>query len=365
MDYNITYREKDGGWQYIISYKDDKKWRQKSKQGFEKKKDAKAAAEKHLDELRKEMELTSKVEPQYKGITFGKFAEDLIECEKPHKTANTIMTMESAEEKFNDMKNIPIVELKNSDIQKCVNKMLENGLKISTIKTHLAKIKYILNQAVVPCRIILISPMQDIKLPAMQYREESVVKALENHEIQEFLNLLKSKKTTLKYYYLCFFALSTGLRRGELLGLTWDNVDFKNREVHVVRQWKLLDDGKEGFGTLKKKNSKRVVPVSENTIEILSEYRKVFNVVNIDNRIFPLSAEVLTTNISSISKKIDFKVNIHMLRHTYATNLIANGVDFKTAAAILGHDVEMTMRVYSHVTNDMMKKAAEKINNIF
>ena len=50
--------------------------------------------------------------------------------------------------------------------------------------------------------------------------------------------------------------------------------------------------------------------------------------------------------------------------HTYATNLIANGLDFKTAAKLLGHDIEQTMKTYSHVTDDMMNEAKKIINII-
>lgn len=366
MDYNITYRKKDGSIQYIISYKADGKWKQKSKQGFEKMKDAKRAAESRLDELKKEMLLSTKVEPQYKGITFGQFAEELIEHERLHMTANTIKSKKSAVAKFEGIKGTPLVELKSMDIQKCTDELVKEGLKISTIKTYLTKIKYILDQAVAPYKIISVNPMQKIKLPVMQYNDnESDAKILEKEEIAKLLDFLQSKQVYVKYYYFCSFALGTGLRRGELLGLTWDNVDFKNNEIHVVRQWKLLDGDTEGFGTLKKKNSKRVVPVAKNTMDELAEYKKQFNVIGMDNRVFPFVAKTVTRNIAYVSKKIGMDVNVHMLRHTYATNLIANGVDFKTAAAILGHNVEMTMKVYSHVTDDMMRKAAEKINKIF
>lgn len=366
MDYNITYREKDGGWQYIISYKDDRKWKQKSKQGFEKKKDAKVAAEKHLEKLKKEIGLTSNVDQQYKGITFGKFANELIEHEKLHKTANTIKVRKAAVEKFSDLKDIPLVELKNRDFQKCVDKMIRDGLKISTIKDYLKRVGYIINRAIRPYKIIAASPIEDIIIPVMQYgNDKKPIKALEKNEINQLLDFLKSKNAYLKYYYLFSFALSTGLRRGELLGLTWDNVDFKNSEIHIVRQWKLLADGSEGFGTVKKENSKRTVPVSENILENLIEYKKVFNVINMDNRVFPFDGDRLSIEINKINKLVDFKISMHILRHTYATNLIASGIDFKTAASILGHDVEMTMRVYSHVTDDMMKKAAEKIKEIF
>ena len=167
------------------------------------------------------------------------------------------------------------------------------------------------------------------------------------------------------HYYLCVIALGTGLRLGELLGLTWDNIDFRNKEIHVIRQWKLLPDGTEGLGAVKKKNSKRTVPVAKSTLDELKEYKKIFNVISIDNRVFPISLGRERASFYAISKRVGFAVKLHNLRHTYATNLIANGIDFKTAAAILGHDVKMTMEVYSHVTDDMMKKAAEKIEKYF
>ncbi|BDR64449.1 hypothetical protein K134307016_13830 [Clostridium tetani] len=64
-------------------------------------------------------------------------------------------------------------------------------------------------------------------------------------------------------------------------------------------------------------------------------------------------------------KRHGYKITIHELRHTYATRLIANGVDFKTAARILGHSVEQTLKTYSHVNDDMLKKAHQVIQNIF
>lgn len=367
MQYNVTYRQKDKGWQYIISYKDvSGVWKQKSKQGFEKKKDAQKAADKRVESLKKEVEVAKNLEPEYEGITFGEFAEELLEHEKLHKTNNTILAKKAAIDRFKALHDIPLSELKHSDIQKCVDKMVSDGLKISTIKLHLILIKYILNQAVKPYRIIPVSPIEGIDLPALQYDEKSTGRrALEKEEIYQFLEMLKSRDLSLKYYYLCSFALGTGLRRGELLGLTWDNVDFQKREIHVVKQWKLLASNKEGFGTLKKRNSKRIVPVAQNTIDLLLEYKRLFNVIGLDNRVFPFTSRALASNLQNFSKRLGFKVNMHTLRHTYATNLIANGIDFKTAAAILGHDVEVTMRVYSHVTDDMMRIAANKINSIF
>lgn len=367
MQYNITYRQKDKGWQYIISYKDAKGvWKQKSKQGFDMKKTAKKAAEERLEQLKKEVETAIRVEPQYKGITFGDFAKELIEHEKLHKAYNTNLAREIAVNKFEGIKKLAVAEVKYSDLQKCVDKLVKDGLSLGTIKHYLVLISYIFNQAVSPYQLISESPVINIKLPAMQYvsTEEKKVKALNKNEIELFLNGLKKACDPI-YYYLCSLALTTGLREGELLGLTWDDVDFAKSEIHIRRQWKKIDTNKYGFGVLKKKNSIRSIPISSNAKKLLLEYKELFNVVGLDNRIFALQNYNVIANVLKASKEINIDVTMHMLRHTYATNLIANGVDFKTAAALLGHDVEMTMRTYSHVTDDMMQVAAKKINTIF
>jgi integrase len=58
-------------------------------------------------------------------------------------------------------------------------------------------------------------------------------------------------------------------------------------------------------------------------------------------------------------------ITIHELRHTYATILISNNIDFKTTAGFLGHDVQQTIKTYSHVTDEMKKKATDTISKIF
>ena len=61
-------------------------------------------------------------------------------------------------------------------------------------------------------------------------------------------------------------------------------------------------------------------------------------------------------------KLYGYNISIHELRHTYATMLISKGLDFKTVAKLMGHEVEQTLKTYSHVTDDMMKKAKDIIN---
>ena len=64
-------------------------------------------------------------------------------------------------------------------------------------------------------------------------------------------------------------------------------------------------------------------------------------------------------------RQAGYDISVHGLRHTYATMLIGNKIDFKTAAKFLGHSVDMTIKIYSHVNQDMIDAATLKIKNIF
>ena len=369
MDYKIHIREKGKGFQYLISYKlDNGNWKQTAKQGFSGKKEAKRAADGRVDELKAELKLNGTLRPEYADLTFGEFTQMLLEHERLTKEYNSILVLESSLRYFEDLNYIPMKDIRAFDIQKATDKIVMKGLKTRTIKHHLNKLSYVFAQAIEPFGVIASSPVGKIKLPQMDDAKTMSTlaeKALTKSEQETILNHLAQSRKELHYYYLCATALGTGLRIGELLGLTWGDVNFKERSININKQWKLLEEKKYGFGKLKKKNSYRIVPISDNTAHLLYDYKNSQAIQPLDNRVFPLSRNhSVSAQIVAHSKEVGIHFSMHTLRHTYATNLIANGVDFKTAAYLLGHDVEMTMKVYSHVNDDMKKEAARLINNI-
>lgn len=105
------------------------------------------------------------------------------------------------------------------------------------------------------------------------------------------------------------------------------------------------------------------MPVPGYVIKHLEEFKQD-NDINFNNRLFNYKNTTSTgSNLHREYIKLGFDISIHELRHTYATNFIANGIDFKTAAEYLGHSVKMAMLVYSHVNDDMRKRAVDIINN--
>lgn len=360
MDYKISFRQKDGGIQAIVNYKDHTgKWRQKSKQGFTKQRDAKRYADKMLEDLKENFELTKDMTIEYEGITFKDFFMVYVKQKEIQNELSTIKNLEYAAKKFAKLDSIKLEDIKSLHVQDCVNDMVKEGLTLSSIKTYLKNIKTLFNYAIDPHKLISENPVRKILIP--EDKQDEKIKALTISELNELLSKINNEK----FYIATLIASKCGLRASEILGLTWDCVDFKNSLITVNKQWKEISRGQHGFGAVKKKNSNRDVPMPPHVIKELKKYKKR-GITDLNNRVVIYSS---TDNFSRVAsnhyERAGFNITLHDLRHTYATMLVANGVDFKTVAKFLGHDIEMTLKVYSHVTDDMINKATGIVNQIF
>ena len=161
-------------------------------------------------------------------------------------------------------------------------------------------------------------------------------------------------------------ASTAGLRIGEIIGLTLDCHNYQKSEIKVYRQWKFIQKTKKyGFGRVKTPNSVRTIPISKATNEAIDKYIES-HPIDISTRIFPIGT---TTNTSASLKyhykKAGYDISVHDLRHTYASRLVGNGVDFKTVAELMGDTVKVVIDTYSHFTGDMMENAKKAVNSIF
>lgn len=355
MEYNITYRQKDKGWQYIISIKEDGRWKQRSKQGFRTKALAKKAADDRLDKMKEDFKSDETVKSEFIGITFGEFKEIYLDHVKLYKTYRTFLSVVTALNRYSSLNEMQIDKITSLDMQRIINKQTKEGLNPNTIKHYLRMIITIFNYAKNTHGIITDVPSNNLEFKKSIPADK---RALNDSERTTILNDLKDDK----YYMIVFLALNTGMRIGEILGLEWSDIDFDNRTIDVNKQWKEISNKEHGFGELKSKNSKRSIPISHHVCLELKKHRKI---ISIDRRVFPFkSTKSIAVLLNKILKK--YNITVHELRHTYATKLVAsNKVDFKTIAAILGHDVEQTLKTYSHVTNDMFENAKSVIENIF
>lgn len=173
----------------------------------------------------------------------------------------------------------------------------------------------------------------------------------------------------------------TGLRRGELLGLEWSDIDYINQVINIERNSLYLP--KEGVyqDTTKNTTSNRVIKVSQGTLSMLKEYQVwqkkqrllLGNKWVNTNKLFtkwngePMHPDTLSGWFHKFVKKNDLPdISIHSLRHTNATLLIANGIPLKTVSSRLGHaNITTTGNIYTHAIKSADEKAAELIDDIF
>ena len=160
------------------------------------------------------------------------------------------------------------------------------------------------------------------------------------------------------------------MRRGELLGLKWDDINFTTGELSIRREYTTLGSDYI-ISTPKTKSSVRSVHLPQSVLNILGEYRKTVN----SEWVFPSpldpthprSPTSCRSRLSDMLERAECNhIPFHGLRHIFSTMALENGLDIKTLSAVLGHSsAETTISVYSHVTGEMERNAAKKMDDAF
>jgi len=205
--------------------------------------------------------------------------------------------------------------------------------------------------------------------------EKKQVTSMEAEDISIFLNAIKGTK----YEYAMFVAVFTGLRQGELLGLTWDCVDFE-RGLLLINKQHNRPKGEKEFRFSSLKNDKvRILTVPDKVIDVLrmqqerqKQWKKELGAgfSNADNLVFTIETGRYVNNVMLYQrfKKIMTKLGkpemrFHDLRHTYAVNSLRAGDDIKTVQENLGHSTAaFTLSTYAHATPGMKRESANRMS---
>ena len=209
-------------------------------------------------------------------------------------------------------------------------------------------------------KLIRRNPAQGCRLPPKKGREMQI---LTREEIQRLLFEAKQEG----FYELFLLDLATGLRRGELLALRWEDLDLEKGELHVRRQVEKVG-GKTVERELKTANAARTLLLPPELCSVLGRYKETVH----SRWLFPSPVKedeprdptACRKRLSQILTRAGCKhVRFHDLRHAFATNALQYGMDVKTLAATIGHaSVETTLNIYAHVTGEMKAQAAKKID---
>ena len=265
---------------------------------------------------------------------------------------------------------IPLNQLAQKDLQQFYARMKTSGRLIRTeqfgkglsdsmVRGLHAACRSALEKAVQE-ELIRTNPALGCKLPPKRGREMQV---LGREELQRFLIQAQAEG----YFELFLLDLCTGLRRGELLALQWDDLDFKtgtltvNKQVYEVK-------GQLQVSVPKTRASIRRLVLPPGVVEVLRAYRET-----VDSRwMFPSPVkEDMPMTPGAVRRRLQIileragckRIRFHDLRHTFATLSLESGMDVKTLSAMLGHvSAATTLDIYTHVTGDMQTEAAAKID---
>ena len=207
--------------------------------------------------------------------------------------------------------------------------------------------------------VVARNPTDGIALPRKKAAPKQV---LNNAQLERFMTAIQEDKVWHDFFYT---ELTTGLRRGEICGLMWQDFDEAHGTLTVRRTIHAERGGRLTAGETKTGAGKRIITLPPSTAQLLSERRKR----SYTEWIFPdpLRPERPTrpnaayVRMKELLKKAGLpSIRFHDLRHTFATHALASGVDAKTLSGILGHtQASFTLDTYTHVTGDMQKRASE------
>lgn len=288
-------------------------------------------------------------------------------------------------------------------LQEFVNKKYLTGISKSHLTNITTVISNSLKYAVQPCKFIKDNPMQYVKHPKYEHSRIET-----NHKIitaEEFNKIIERFPFGSTFYAPLMIGYYTGCRISEVMGLTWDDIDFKNRTIDIN---KIIYKRKTSwyFGSTKTKSSVRKIKIGTSLVEVLKRHKKW----QMENRLkygqyftlqyefeelkqetnehlrkihsFPASIEpgimqpinmVCTKENGEIVTPETFKYasrvihyslgilfNFHSLRHTHATTLIENGANIKDVQTRLGHaNIETTLGTYTHATEKMATQSVD------
>lgn len=271
---------------------------------------------------------------------------------------------------------IEIQAIRGTHIQRIYNTMTSNGLTGKTVKNAGAVLHKAFSVALKQ-GLIAANPCDAAELPKVVQKP---IKPLTDGEIPLFLNAIDGHPFR-NGYALCLFA---GLREGECLGLSWDNVDFENRRITVCQQLQKskTESGRYYIANSTKNGKTRVIAPPDITFDYLrDEYRqqaerklkagKAWN--NPHNLCFTTETgryilpEIFRRSFKKIVAGIGRPdARVHDLRHTCATVAIAAGSDIKSVQDLMGHaTASFTLNVYAHTSERMKEDTASRVQGYY
>ncbi|MCC0693081.1 tyrosine-type recombinase/integrase [Clostridioides sp. ZZV14-6387] len=262
-------------------------------------------------------------------------------------------------------------------LQSFINKKYKENYSQNTLQVLKNILHRSLKSAVYPYKHIRENPMQYVSIPRTKTKTESnKVKTITLDEFNQILNIFPQDSFQRIVLLIGFY---TGMRRGEIIALTWDDIDLDNKTITVKHTLIKKKNGIFELSQPKTESSCRTIFTGDTLIRILKEHKLHQKKMKLKYGEFyfdsnwvctkengqQVNTHTLDTIVKQIRKALNNDFHFHCLRHTHATLLLENGANIKDIQNRLGHSqLSTTMDTYSHVTEKMKNETVDIFERI-
>ena len=370
---HIRKRSK-GSWEIAIDVGKDPST-DRRQQHFETVKGTKAVAERRLAELLVEVEKGSYVKPLH-ALTLGEYLSEWLQSHAElHCRPRTAQGYQFIVNRYLTpaLGGVRLIQLRPQHISNYCSATVHRGLSNRTALHHYRLLHKALKDGV-KLGLIGINPCDGVDAPKPVDKE---MKILLPDEVSKFLSV--AQKAPWPYYYLFYTLLFTGLRRSEALALTWGSIDLELCILSVTQTLHKLSGGKYVKQPPKTRRSRRQIDMPPSLALVLCDYKSEAETQRLllgklltgNDFVFahpdgaPLDPSSTTHVFVKMVRKAGLKLRLHDLRHSYASIMLAAGVNIKAISESLGHaNIGITLDIYSHLLPGVGKSAAEHFDKL-
>lgn len=307
------------------------------------------------------------------------------------------LTYWSANIKPSILSDMKISQIKQLHVKKWIIELKDKGAKTTSIKAYKTLLTSVF-QFAVDNDYIRRNPCRNCD---QDKAEPSTKTALTKRQQEKLVDFLENDDLYKVYYPLILFILNTGLRAGEVCGLTKDDIDMKKGVVHVRKQlgYRNIGEGYQYYWQpLKTAAGHRDIPLTPAAKKALIMEKELdfalgrrakeqevagrSGIVFINNRGMALNSYSIDGTIKRIisvynqreSKEAETEnrepellphISVHILRHTFCTRSVESGINIKTVQYLMGHsEIATTLNIYTHVNAEQVKSEMKKLENI-
>lgn len=347
-----VYKNEQRGTYFCTFYYTDwtGKRKRKKKEGFKRQKDAKDYEREFLNKQKNNCDMN-----------FKELSDLYLEHSKTRIKITTLQVKKYIikERILPYFKDINVNDITPNHIRKWQNKLMDKNYKQTYLKSINKELNAIFNFAI---KYYNLNSNPAFKAGSIGKKDSDAMQFWTLEEYKEFIKCVDNSIAKLAFEILFW----TGLRKGELTALTFEDIDTKNKIIYVNKTYARINK-KDIISDPKTPKSKREIIISKSLCNDIEKYKDKLYRFGENDRVFPLGRNFLKKEMRKACKKSGVKeIRVHDLRHSHASLLIELGFSPLLIAERLGHEkVQTTLDIYSHLYPNKGASIADKLDDLY